>query len=40
MKDEEHSYYEDRFITMGNIKGKFIFVVIHTDRTKIQMKKL
>ena len=34
MKDEENSYYEDRFITMGNIKGKFIVVVIHTDRTK------
>ena len=34
MKDEEHSDYEDRFITMGSIKGKFIVVVIHTDRTK------
>lgn len=34
MKDEEHSDYEDRFITMGNIKGKFIAVVVHTDRTK------
>ena len=34
MKDEKHSDYEDRFITMGSIKGKFIVVVIHTDRTK------
>lgn len=34
MKDEEHSDYEDRFITMGNINRKFIVVVVHTDRTK------
>nr|WP_256097224.1 BrnT family toxin [Brachyspira hampsonii] len=36
MKDEEHSNYEDRFITMVNINRKFIVVVVvvHTYRIK------
>lgn len=33
-KDNEHSINEDRFITIGRIKGFYIIVVIYTDRTK------
>lgn len=34
MKDKEHSINEERFITIGKIKGFYIIVVVYTDRTK------
>ncbi len=33
MKDAEHSINEERFITIGKIKGSYIIVVVYTDRT-------
>ena len=33
MKDAEHSINEERFITIGKIKGFYIIVVVYTDRT-------
>ena len=34
MKDLEHSINEQRFITIGRIKGFYIIVVVYTDRMK------
>ena len=32
--DEEHSYTEDRWISIGKIKNHGIIVVVHTERIK------
>ncbi|TKZ23987.1 BrnT family toxin, partial [Brachyspira catarrhinii] len=39
IKDAEHSINEERFITIGRIKGFYIIVVVYTDRTKYNDKK-